>query len=132
MGHLIDGHGVKIEGWSFFADAGAVRATGRNQAVTCCRVKKNRAAKGSPAETRDAQVMQLRSKLELQSEADLPLAVGNLRPLVFDLAKLTIAFVGVRTVEPGSVEGIEVIYRENALEVLSHVEVLSGIQAFAV
>src|SRR6266702_8728412 len=86
----------------------------------------------SPAETRDAQVTQFRSNLELQSEADLSLTVRNLRTLVFDLTKGAVANVAICAVELGSIEGVEVVDRENGLEAFSQIEVLSGIQAFIV
>src|SRR6266702_3558465 len=86
----------------------------------------------SPAETRDAQVTQFRSNLELQSEANLSLTVRNLRTLVFDLTKGAVAYVAVWAVELGSIERVEVIDRENGLEAFSQIEVLSGIQAFVI
>jgi hypothetical protein len=51
-------------------------------------------------------------------------------PLTRDHAEGTIVDVSVWTVELGSVEGVEVIHRQNALKPLAHVEVLSGVEVF--
>src|ERR1035437_9585588 len=68
--------------------------------------------------------------LELQSEGDLALAVRYIRILVDDLAEGAAALVGVGTVELRPVEGVEVVHRENGLDLFTHVEVFSGVQAF--
>src|ERR1019366_6271823 len=67
---------------------------------------------------------------EFESEADLPLSVRNIRALRRYLPKRAVTYVVVGTIELRSVEGVEVIHRENSLEPFSNVEVLLGIQVF--
>ncbi len=77
----------------------------------------------------------VRSPSEFQSEADLPLSIcreitrGSLRG---DLAKGTVVGIGVWAVELRAVEGVEVIHRQNARDVLSDEELLSDIQTFVI
>ena len=67
---------------------------------------------------------------ELQPETDLALAIRYVRALRGDLAERTVIRIGVRAVEQGPIECIEVVHLQNALEVFLDVEVLSGVQTF--
>src|ERR1700739_1022197 len=68
--------------------------------------------------------------LKFESEADLSLSVRDIRTLRSHLPKSAVAYVVVRSVKLRSVEGVEVIHRENAREVFSNVEILLGIDIF--
>src|ERR1035441_6980668 len=67
---------------------------------------------------------------EFESEADLPLSVRNIRALRRYLPKRAVTYVVIGTIELRSVEGVEVIHRENSLESFSKEEILLGIQVF--
>ena len=93
----------------------------------------------NPAEFRDEDEMQLSNagqpaaESELDAEADLALSIGGevaRRSRVGHDSKVTVVQVRIRTVELGSVEGVEVIHRENRPPSLANVEVLFGIDVF--
>src|SRR5579862_290679 len=69
---------------------------------------------------------------EFQSELDLALSVRDVRTFRSDLTESAIAGVVIRSIKDRSVEGVEVVDLENALESLAHVEVLARVQVLTV
>ena len=74
-------------------------------------------------------------RLEFDSEADLSLSILwhiTLSALTDHATECARAGVAIRVLELSTVERVEVIHLQDALEALTHVEVLSNVHVFAV
>ena len=70
--------------------------------------------------------------LELQSEAHLALPVWNLRTGAGGLTERTVVHVGIRVLENGAVECVEVIHLQDACESIAEEELLTRVEALVV
>ena len=79
--------------------------------------------------------LSVKSRLEFYSEAGLSLSILwhiALSSLTDHLTECARAGVAIRVLELSTVERVEVIHLQDALEALTHIEVLSDVHAFVV